>query len=77
VRDTGPGVSEADRDRIFERFARGSDASRADGSGLGLAITQAIAEAHHGHVELDSRPGAGARFTVVIPTQPSKEVGVP
>ena len=76
VRDTGEGVSEADRERIFERFARGSDASRADGSGLGLAITQAIAEAHNGHVELDSRPGAGARFTVVIPTRPSKEVGV-
>jgi two-component system, OmpR family, sensor kinase len=76
VRDTGPGVSAGDRDRIFERFARGSEASRADGSGLGLAITQAIAEAHNGHVELDSRPGAGARFTVVIPTRPSKEVGV-
>jgi two-component system, OmpR family, sensor kinase len=77
VRDTGPGVSEPDRERIFERFARGSEASRADGSGLGLAITQAIAEAHNGRVELDSRPGAGARFTVVIPTRPSKEVGVP
>jgi signal transduction histidine kinase len=77
VRDTGAGVSEGDREHIFERFARGSEASRADGSGLGLAITQAIAEAHNGSVELDSRPGAGARFTVVIPTKPSKEVGVP
>jgi two-component system, OmpR family, sensor kinase len=76
VRDTGPGVADADRVRIFERFARGSEARRGDGSGLGLAITQAIAEAHHGRVELDSRPGAGARFTVVIPTRPSKEVGV-
>ena len=77
VRDTGPGVSEGEREHIFERFARGSEATRADGSGLGLAITQAIAEAHNGHVELDSRPGAGARFTVVIPTRPSKEVGIP
>jgi two-component system, OmpR family, sensor kinase len=77
VRDTGPGVSDGDREHIFERFARGSEASRADGSGLGLAITQAIAEAHNGSVELDSRAGAGARFTVVIPTRPSKEVGVP
>ena len=75
MRDTGDGVSDADRERIFERFARGSDASRADGSGLGLAITQAIAEGHSGRVELDSRPGAGARFTIVIPTRPSKEVG--
>jgi signal transduction histidine kinase len=76
VRDTGPGVAETDRKRIFERFARGSEARRTDGSGLGLAITQAIAEAHHGRVELDSRPGAGARFTIVIPTRHSKEVGV-
>ena len=77
VRDTGPGVADDDRERIFERFARGSGTRRADGSGLGLAITQAIAEAHNGRVELDSSPGTGARFTVVIPTRPSKEVGVP
>ena len=54
VRDTGPGVADDDRERIFERFARGSGTRRADGSGLGLAITQAIAEAHNGRVELDS-----------------------
>ncbi len=76
VRDTGAGVADSDRERIFERFARGSGVARADGSGLGLAITQAIADAHHGRVELDSRPGVGARFTVVIPTGVTKEVGV-
>ncbi len=46
-----------------------------EGAGLGLAIARAVAEAHGGRVELDSRPGAGARFTVIIPTEPPQEVG--
>ena len=68
VSDTGPGVGEADRARIFERFARGSEAGpRSDGAGLGLSIVRAIAAAHGGHVLLDSVPGRGAMFTVVVP----------
>jgi signal transduction histidine kinase len=68
VRDTGPGVSVEDRDRIFERFYRGrSGYRRSDGAGLGLSIVRAIAEAHGGRVELDSEPGHGATFTIVIP----------
>jgi signal transduction histidine kinase len=68
VRDTGPGVAPQDRERIFERFARASNAARrSDGAGLGLAIVRAIAEAHGGRVELDSTPGEGATFTVVVP----------
>jgi two-component system, OmpR family, sensor kinase len=68
VRDSGPGVSVEDRDRIFERFYRGrSGFRRSDGSGLGLSIVRAIAEAHGGRVELDSLPGQGATFTVVVP----------
>lgn len=63
--DTGPGV--ADRDRIFERFSRGSTARRTDGAGLGLSIVRAIAVAHGGQVLLDSVPGRGATFTVEIP----------
>jgi two-component system, OmpR family, sensor kinase len=71
VRDRGPGIAPADADRIFERFARGGDGPRpAEGAGLGLAIVRAIAEAHGGRVELDSRLGAGATFTIVIPTEP-------
>lgn len=70
VSDTGPGVSEEDRTRIFERFARGSAGGhRSDGAGLGLSIVQAIAAAHDGRVELDSTPGHGATFTVVIPAR--------
>jgi signal transduction histidine kinase len=71
VRDTGPGVAPADRDRIFERFARGRGGPRrSDGAGLGLAIVRAIGEAHGGRVELDTRPGDGATFRLVIPTHP-------
>jgi two-component system, OmpR family, sensor kinase len=74
VRDTGPGVPEDEQARIFERFVRLNGSHAGEGAGLGLAITRAVAEAHGGRVELDSRPGAGARFTVVIPTEPPQEV---
>ena len=73
VRDTGPGIPEHEQARIFERFVRLNGGRHAEGAGLGLAITQAVAEAHGGRVELDSRPGAGARFTVIIPTEPPQE----
>ena len=74
VRDTGCGVAVADRDWIFNRFARGEDAHlRYRGGGLGLAIVSAIAAAHGGRVELASRPGHGSRFTLVLPgDQPSR-----
>jgi len=68
VRDSGPGVAPADRERIFERFARGRDAGRrSDGAGLGLAIVRAIAEAHGGTVTVDGEPGEGATFTLRLP----------
>jgi two-component system OmpR family sensor kinase len=76
VRDTGPGVPEQEQERIFERFVRLDRAPSGEGSGLGLAITRAVAEAHGGRVELDSRPGEGARFTVIIPTEPTQEVSL-
>ncbi|SDD10914.1 Signal transduction histidine kinase [Geodermatophilus telluris] len=72
VEDTGPGIAEADQARVFERFARGSSgARRGDGAGLGLSIVRAIAAAHGGRVELDSRPGEGATFTLVLPARPA------
>jgi two-component system, OmpR family, sensor kinase len=67
VRDTGPGVPPEDAARIFERFQRGDRARGLEGSGLGLSIVQAIATAHGGDVLLDSSPGDGATFTLVIP----------
>jgi two-component system, OmpR family, sensor kinase len=69
VKDSGPGVAFGERDLIFRRFSRGEGRRASDGAGLGLAIVRAIAEAHNGRVELDSRPGAGAKFSVVIPTE--------
>jgi signal transduction histidine kinase len=71
VEDSGPGVPPGDQARIFERFARGRGARPAsDGSGLGLAIVKAVAEAHGGWVMLDSQPGRGASFGVVVPVEP-------
>jgi signal transduction histidine kinase len=68
VRDTGPGVDPAEQERIFDRFARGrSGRRRSEGAGLGLAIVRSVAAAHGGRVELDSRPGVGATFTIVLP----------
>ena len=71
VRDTGPGIGDGDRERIFERFARGGERRRrSEGAGLGLAIVKSIVDAHGGRVEVVSRPGSGATFTIVIPGTP-------
>jgi signal transduction histidine kinase len=72
VKDTGEGIAPVEQKRIFERFARVAHTRRrSDGSGLGLAIVKAIAEAHGGHVMLQSNPGTGSTFTLVLPRKPS------
>jgi two-component system OmpR family sensor kinase len=74
VSDTGPGLSEAQRARVFERFYRADEARtrhterEATGTGLGLAIVAAIVRAHEGSVEVLSEPGQGATFRVTLPT---------
>ncbi|GAA1898547.1 sensor histidine kinase [Asanoa iriomotensis] len=71
VTDTGVGIAAADRERIFERFSRGEHGrQRAEGAGLGLAIVSAIAQAHRGTVAVDSVPGAGSTFTLVLAPAP-------
>jgi two-component system, OmpR family, sensor kinase len=73
VRDTGSGIPVSDQERIFDRFTRGRTAhTRYRGGGLGLAIVKAIAEAHGGGVELDSRLGEGSTFTIVVPRSRTK-----
>lgn len=68
LRDSGPGVPLDQQDRMFQRFARGHNGGRRPGTaGLGLAIVRSIALAHGGRVALESRPGAGATFTIAIP----------
>ncbi|PQZ96484.1 two-component sensor histidine kinase [Arthrobacter sp. MYb227] len=67
VRDEGVGIAPEDQEKIFERFGRGRNSKRTEGSGLGLNIVSAIAEAHHGHVGVDSQIGAGSTFVIEIP----------
>lgn len=66
VADTGPGIAEEVRERLFEPFVTG----RADGTGLGLAIVREIARHHHGDVRLVEAAG-GAVFEIEVPWQPS------
>lgn len=68
VEDTGVGITTEDLPHIFERFYR-ADPSRArpGGSGLGLAIAQWIAQAHGGELTVESAPGRGSKFTLLLP----------
>jgi two-component system sensor histidine kinase FlrB len=63
VEDSGAGIPEAARDRLFEPFF----STRGEGSGLGLAIVRQVAEAHGGWVECAPREGGGSRFTLYLP----------
>ena len=69
VADTGLGIPRAEQSELFNRFFRGTNAieKAIPGSGLGLAISQVIAEAHGGTIELESTPGAGSTFRLVLP----------
>ena len=75
VTDTGPGVPEADRGRVTERFVRLEKSRSQPGAGLGLSLVAAVAEAHGGRVELSEGPGAldggeggpGLRVALVLP----------
>ena len=69
VEDTGIGVSEAERERIFERMYRAPGAidRHVEGAGLGLSIAKAIVDAHSGTITLDSAPGRGTRVRVALP----------
>ena len=69
VTDHGIGVAKADQKRIFEKFYRAEDSlvHETKGSGLGLALVSHIMEAHGGSVELQSAPGRGSTFTLVLP----------
>jgi two-component system sensor histidine kinase MprB len=60
VRDHGPGIAEADRPRVFDRFYRAAAARGRPGSGLGLAIVRQVAESHGGRVSAEPAPGGGA-----------------
>lgn len=68
VRDRGPGVPPAERERIFEPFYRLAGASeRHGGVGLGLSLVRSITQRHHGTVSCEDQPGGGACFVLRIP----------
>lgn len=67
VRDRGPGVPPEDRERVFDRFARGRDAEQVPGSGLGLAIVRAVAEDHGGRTRLEAAPDGGTIAVLELP----------
>jgi signal transduction histidine kinase len=67
VADEGPGIADADQERIFERYERVDDSS--GGIGLGLAISRRLARSMGGDIELQSAPGQGARFTLLLPAE--------
>jgi signal transduction histidine kinase len=73
VTDTGPGVAEADRARVIERFVRLEHSRSLPGVGLGLSLVAAVARSHRGHLELDEGPGVvgdtgpGLRVALVLP----------
>ena len=68
VHDRGPGVREADRERIFDRFHRGESSRSLPGSGLGLAIVREVVDAHGGEVFAGPSPDGGAAIGFTIPT---------
>lgn len=69
VSDTGPGIPEEYRKKIFEAFEQTPDAvSKGEGTGLGLAICKLICDAHHGSISVQSEVGKGSKFIVSIPT---------
>jgi signal transduction histidine kinase len=69
VEDGGPGVAQGERERIFERFARGSAARHRIGTGLGLALVAEHSAAMSGQAWVEDRAGGGARFMVELPVK--------
>lgn len=70
VCDRGPGVPEAERERIFEPFYRLRGASEREGGvGLGLALVRSIAQRHHGSAHCEANPGGGACFVITLPCE--------
>lgn len=73
VRDQGRGISVADQQRIFEQFERVANGDGTGGLGLGLYITRQLVEAHGGSISVQSTPGEGAVFSIILPLDPSAE----
>ena len=77
VRDQGPGMDEATRRRVFEKFYQGDTAHATEGNGLGLALVKRIVDLCGGAVEVESTPGVGSTFTVRLPLEGEPRVQRP
>lgn len=79
VRDRGEGIDPKDLKHIFEKFYRGGDALTREtrGAGLGLSIVRAIVDAHGGKVRVESRPGQGSTFSIVLPVRKEPPADLP
>lgn len=71
VEDRGPGIEPAERERVFEKFYRGSTQGHAPGVGLGLAICRGMVDAHGGSIRIESVEPHGARFVITLPLDPA------
>jgi len=71
VRDRGIGIPLAEQRAIFDRFVRGSTSRSAGikGTGIGLTLARRIVDAHHGEIRLESAPGEGSTFTILLPLE--------
>ena len=75
LRDSGPGIPPEIRSRIFEPFFTTKEVGA--GTGIGLAVCHRIVESLHGEITVDSKPGAGAVFTLSLPVAPAQESPLP
>ena len=71
VADEGPGISEENQLKLFQRFSRLDTGSRRPGSGLGLYLSRSIIDAHRGEIWVESEPGSGATFSFRLPRSAS------
>jgi len=65
--DTGMGIASGNLPKIFERFYRASVVRNTEGTGLGLSIAKSVVAAHNGEIRVESEPGVGSRFTILLP----------
>jgi signal transduction histidine kinase/CheY-like chemotaxis protein len=77
VSDSGRGMTREEAEHVFERFYRGSDGGQGSpGTGLGLSIVKSLVDLHRGQIEVESEPGVGTTFRVMLPSAiPTREYG--
>jgi two-component system OmpR family sensor kinase len=77
IADRGIGIPAEDRERLFERYHRGSNVSGIVGTGVGLYLVKMVVDLHGGSIAVESKEGEGARFTVRLPIQPAPKIEAP